>query len=205
MASLLNRTEREHGGVNDAQPHVITQLLADIRGGRASRSDLLPLVYDDLLRQAHLLRRRRRSGGTLQTTALVHEAAARLLKESNTDWKDRAHFLAAAAQAMRQILADHARRRGSARRGAGWNRVALHEAVSPNDPGDTDLVALHQALEELSTLDERMGWIVACRFFAGMSVKEVAHVLSVSVSTVESEWRTARAWLACQLEAAGAA
>lgn len=191
--------------MQEAEPHSVTRLLADIREGRASRSDLLTLVYDDLRQQARQLRRARRCADTLQTTALVHEAAARLLKDSDTDWKDRAHFLASAAQAMRQILADYARRQGAAKRGGGWKRVTLHEHVGPRGGDQADLIALHETLDVLSSLDERMGRVVECRFFAGMTVKEIAHVLSVSVSTVESEWRTARSWLACELRKAGAA
>lgn len=191
--------------MGETQPHAVTRLLADIRDGRASRSDLLTLVYDDLRQQARQLRRARRSGDTLQTTALVHEAAVRLLKDSDADWKDRAHFLASAAQAMRQILADYARRQGAAKRGGGWKRVTLHEHIGPPCGDQADLIALHETLDELSALDERTARVVECRFFAAMSVKEIAHVLSVSVSTVEGEWRTARAWLTRELRKAGAA
>lgn len=187
------------GGMDKAQPQSVTRLLADIREGRGSRSELLTLVYEDLRQQARQLRRVRRSVDTLQTTALVHEAALRMLKNSDADWKDRAHFLASAAQAMRQIHADYARRHRAAKRGGGWKRIALYERIGADGGDQADLVALHESLEDLSSLDERMGKVVEYRYFAGMSVKEIAHVLSVSVSTVESDWRTARAWLAREL------
>ncbi len=193
----------ERGGSMDkVHPQSVTRLLTDIREGRGSRSELLTLVYDDLRQQARQLRRVRRSVDTLQTTALVHEAALRLLKNSDADWKDRAHFLASAAQAMRQILADCARRERAAKRGGGWKRITLYERIGADGGDQADLVALHESLVDLSSLDERMGRVVECRYFAGMSVKEIAHVLSVSVSTVESDWRTARAWLARELRQA---
>lgn len=185
--------------MDKAQRDSVTRLLTDIREGKGSRSELLTLVYNDLRQQARQLRRARRSVDTLQTTALVHEAALRLLKNSDADWKDRAHFLASAAQAMRQIIADYARRQRAAKRGGGWKRITLFERIGADGGDQADFVALHESLEDLSSLDKRMGRVVEYRYFAGMSVKEIAHVLSVSVSTVESDWRTARAWLAREL------
>ena len=183
----------------------ITTLLVGIREGRASLSVLLPLVYDDLRRQANVLLRRRRSQATLQTAALVHEAAGGLLKQSLSNWNDRVHFLAVAAQAMRQILAACARRKASKKRGGGWTRVAFAETIHPGEQEEEDLIALYEALEGLSALDERMAQIVECRFFAEMTVKEIAQALSVSISTVEGDWWTARAWLARKLGQAGVA
>ncbi|MCG8408004.1 MAG: ECF-type sigma factor [Phycisphaerales bacterium] len=187
----------------DRANHAISDVLANIRAGRASTTDLLPLVYEDLRKQASNLLRRRRVGHTLQTTALVHDVAIRLLGQAEPDWQDRIHFFAAAARAMSQILADHARRKGTTKRGGGWKRVALHEGTRPSNSDNIDLMALHEALQKLGEMDQRMGRVVECRFFTGMKMEEIAHVLSVSISTVESDWSTARAWLSRELRKGG--
>jgi RNA polymerase sigma-70 factor (ECF subfamily) len=184
----------------------ITQLLFEVGKGRSSAvHQLLPLVYDELREMAASFFRHQRSDHTLQPTALVHEAYAKLLGAAEGEmsgsarWNTRAHFFAVAAKAMRQILANHARDRKAAKRGGSWQRVTLSEAVSPTSDRDTDLTVLDEALEKLSALDERQGRIVELRFFAEMTEEEIAHVLGVSVSTVEREWRMARAWLSVEL------
>ncbi|MCG8406248.1 MAG: ECF-type sigma factor [Phycisphaerales bacterium] len=183
--------------------YTITNVLADIRAGRASTTDLLPLVYEDLRKQASSLLRRRRAGHTLQTTVLVHDVAIRLLGQAKPDWQDRIHFFAAAAQAMSQILADYARRKGASKRGGSWKRVALQDGANPSNSDNIDLLALHEALQKLGEMDQRMGRVVECRFFTGMKMEEIAQVLSVSISTVESDWSTARAWLSRELRKGG--
>jgi RNA polymerase sigma factor (TIGR02999 family) len=186
-------------------PQVI-QLLTEVGKGHASAADqLLPLVYDELRALASSYFRRQRADHTLQPTALVHEAYAKLVgglagdMSGSARWTSRAHFFAVAAKAMRQILANHARDRRALKRGREWERVTLSAAISPSDERDLDLVALDAALARLAELDERQSRIVELRFFADMTVEEISHVMGVSVSTVEREWRMARAWLTAQL------
>ncbi len=179
-------------------------MLEAARDGRASAGDqLLPLVYDELRALAGSFFRGQRDH-TLQPTALVHEAYARMVKpggevSGEAHWTGRAHFFAVAAKAMRQVLANHARDRRTAKRGGGWHRVTLSDQLTPGTKNDLDLLALDEALEGLAALDERQSRIVELRFFADMTVEEIAHVMEVSVSTVEREWRMARAWLSAQL------
>ena len=183
----------------------ITILLEQAGQGRASAADhLLPLVYDELRALANSFFRRQRTDHTLQPTALVHEAYAKLVGScggatGQALWASRAHFFAVAAKAMRQILANHARDRRAAKRSGQWHRVTLSEGVTPSGHRDLDLVALDEALEQLAHLDERQAHVVELRFFAEMNVKEIAHVLGVSISTVERDWRMARAWLSARL------
>jgi RNA polymerase sigma factor (TIGR02999 family) len=161
----------------------------------------LPLVYQELRGLAGAMFRDQRANSTLQPTALVHEAFVRLIESERVDTRDRMHFRAVAASAMRQILADHARRRRALKRGGGATRVAWNEPASPGEPA-VDLVQLDDALERLARLDERQHRIVELRFFSGLEVDEVAAVLDVSTSTVEREWRAARAWLGGRLRSA---
>jgi len=210
-----------------SQPHAqtsqhVTQLLDQVgRGRSAAVNDLLPLVYDELRALASSFFRGQRGDHTLQPTALVHEAYARMVKlpaasaeaadapagtpggpQGTSPWNSRAHFFAVAATAMRQILANHARDRRAAKRGGEWHRVTLSEAVVPAPAGgsrDYDLLTLDEALAALAGLDERQARIVELRFFSDMTVEEISHVMAVSVSTVEREWRMARAWLSGRL------
>ena len=187
----------------------VTQLLTEVGKGHASAADqLLPLVYDELRALASSYFRRQRPDHTLQPTALVHEAYAKLVGSGGEDavgsaWTSRAHFFAVAAKAMRQILANHARDRRAAKRSGEWNRVTLSDAVTPTADREFDLVSLDEALAQLSELDERQARVVELRFFAEMNMKEIAHVMEVSVSTVEREWRMARAWLSGRLRGSG--
>jgi RNA polymerase sigma factor (TIGR02999 family) len=131
----------------------------------------------------------------------VHEAFLKLADENATPWKDRAHFFAVAATAMRQILTDHARARAAQKRGGGnWEKVTLDEAVLGGEQRDIDLVALDEALTELAAYDERKHRVVELRFFGGLTVEEVAGLLALSTTTIESEWRAARAWLGMRLD-----
>jgi len=161
----------------------------------AAAAQLFPIVYEELRRLAHSYFRRQDPQQTLQPTALVHEAFLRLAAQTSVSWQGRAHFLAVAAQAMRQILIDHARARGRQKRGGQMCRVTTDPAVTPVSDAAPELLDLDEALQRLAVLDERQAKIVELRFFGGLTVDEVAHVLDWSKSTVESEWRMARAWL----------
>jgi RNA polymerase sigma factor (TIGR02999 family) len=162
-----------------------------------SAEALLPLVYEELRSLAG--RYFRQSVGVdIAPTSIVHDAFLKLV-EANPSWKDHEHFSAIAATAMRQILVDRARRQKAGKRGGGWERVTLSIAVD-GEATRVDLQALDQALTELSSLDGRQGRIVELRFFGGLTVPEVAIALDVSTSTVEKEWRRARAWLGARLK-----
>lgn len=177
-------------------PAQLTLILdAAAAGDAASTERLLPLVYDELRQLARGQLDRERDVRTLQATALVHEAWMRLLGDEDPSWSSRRHFFGAAAQAMRRILIERARRRDAARHGGGRLRVSM-SGVDPADAGeDLDLLALDEALDALAAFDPRMAEIVQLRFFAGLEVKEVAASLAVSERTVKREWAVARAWL----------
>jgi RNA polymerase sigma factor (TIGR02999 family) len=178
-----------------------TRLLQNIcQGDHRSVEALMPLVYDELKAIAASKLRDERPDHTLQPTALVHEAFLRLVDQTQVQWQGRAHFCAMAANMMRRILIDHARRRGAQKRGAGLNKITLDEAgalASAVDPAE--LVALDDLLNELAELNERHARVVELRFFAGLDVNETAHVLDVSPATVKNDWRAARAWLTSRL------
>lgn len=173
----------------------ITVLLGKINEGDESAPEkLLPLVYDDLRHLAHAYFANERSDHTLQATALVHEAYIRLVNWENVSWQNRAHFFAVAAEAMRNILVDHARRKRAQKRGSG-QKVTLDEAVSFQNINEVDLVELDDALRSLSQLDSTQAKIVELRFFGGLSIEETAHALKISASTVKREWASAKIWL----------
>ncbi len=174
----------------------VTQLLLQLEAGdQESFNRLLPVVYDELKRLAHSYLRSERSGHTLNTTALVHEAYIKLVGHDNLSWENRVHFFATAAQAMRRILLDYARKRRTAKRGAGQVMLSLDEAVIVGDEQAESLLALDEALIKLEAMDERLGKIVECKYFGGLTVEETALALSLSTATVKRDWRTARAWL----------
>jgi RNA polymerase sigma factor (TIGR02999 family) len=168
-------------------------------GDQQAVEQLTLLVYDELRALAHSYLRVRGRRGTLQTTALVHDAFVRLLERTEAEWQSRAHFFAVAAKAMRQILSNHARDMRAAKRGGGWARIALSQVNVASPQRELDVVLLDELLTRLTELDERQSRIVELRFFSGMTVPEIAHVLGVSTSTVEREWRAARAWLSSEL------
>ena len=173
-----------------------TRLLTDLSNGNGSAVDqLLPLVYDELRAIAANYFSRQPADHTLQPTALVHEVFLRLVDPACVQIKDRAHFFALAAKAMRQILVDHARRKHAAKRGGAMHEMPLEEVAAPDSMLPVDLVALDEALLRLAKLDERQSRIVEMRFFGGLSNQEVADVLVVSLRTVEGEWSMARGWL----------
>jgi RNA polymerase sigma factor (TIGR02999 family) len=181
---------------DSASQHSVTQLLvAWGQGDQAARDRLMSVVYDELHRLARRYMRSESPGHTLQTSALVNEAFLRLVDQRNVQWQSRAHFFGIAAQMMRRILVDHARSRLYAKRGAGIRAVTLNEGLIVLDERSAELVAIHEALEELAKLDPRKAQTVELRFFGGLEVEETAAVLGVSPSTVLREWKLAKAWL----------
>lgn len=172
----------------------VSELLVRWREGESTALEaLLPLVYDELRRVAHYHLRGERSGHTLQSTALVHEAYLRLAQQP-LQLQNRVHFVAVAAQLMRQILVDYARNRKAAKRSYDC-KITLDEAVELPQKRDLDLLALDDALKELSRLDSQQARIVELRFFGGLSIEETSEVLEVSPATVKRDWATARVWL----------
>lgn len=174
----------------------VTHLLIQwSKGDSAALEALVPLVYDELRRLAQLYLSREKPGHTLSSTALVHEAYLRLVKQKDVTWQNRAHFFGVAARMMRRILVDHARRHGYAKRGGGAVTLALDETMAPAPQREVSLVALDDALDTLAKLDERQSRMVELRFFGGLSIEETSEVLGVSAPTVKREWASARAWL----------
>jgi len=177
-------------------PHEITQLLAEWTNGNQEALDkLYPLVYDELRRIARRYMSRERKGHTLQTTALINEAYLRLVEQRNVHWANRAHFFAIAAQIMRRILIDYARRYEYAKRGAGAQRVSLDEVAFVAKERARELLLLDEALNRLVTVDTRRSRVVELRFFGGLENEEIAEVLKISPNTVTRDWHMARAWL----------
>jgi len=185
--------------VSDSTSHTITLLLRRCSDGdEGALSEVVPLVYGELHRLAKLHMRRERVGNTLQPTALVHEAYARLAA-SDLTLQDRKHFFAVASRAMRRILVDHARARGSAKRGGRAAHVPLEDSLAaPASP--TDVLELDEALTRLAAFDERKARVVELHYFGGLSYDEVAEVESISAATVDRDLRFAKAWLHAALE-----
>ncbi len=183
--------------MNESPPqNDVTQLLlAWSDGDQSALRQLAPLVDRELHRLAHHYMRRENAGHTLQTTALVNEAYLKLIDQKHVRWKNRAHFFALSAQLMRRILVDHARSRKYAKRGGEAQRISFAEELIVSKERDKDLVALDEALERLSEIDERKGKVVELRFFGGLSVEEIAEALEISAVTVMREWSMAKAWL----------
>lgn len=178
----------------------VTQLLAELGQGNESAAErLFPLIYSDLRSLALRYFRGQRSDHTLQPTALVHEAFLRVANATG-HWNDRTHFFAVAATAMRQILVNYAVARSAKKRGGGNKTVTLIGELTPSATAGFDPIELDDALRRLSQMDERKGRVVELRFFGGLTVDEIARVLNVSKSTVEADWRMARAWLARALD-----
>lgn len=182
-------------------PTEATRILDAINKGDSRAADLLlPLVYDELKEIAARRMRQERFDHTLQPTALVHEAYLRLVDQSRFDWKGRAHFLGVAANTIRLILVDHARRANADKRGGDRQRTTLHDDLAAEEGRrDVDLLALEDALQKLSSLHPRQAKVVELRYFGGLSLEETAHVLDVAQSTVAADWVVAKAWLAREL------
>jgi len=182
---------------NDA-PNDVTRLLAQLaHGDQAVLDELLPRIYAELRGLAsNYLSREHRKNHTLQPTALVHEAYLRLVDQKAARWEGRSHFFGAAANIMRQILVDHARRHNAEKRGGEFEKMQLEESiVIASKEKSFELLALDEALEELATIDSQKSKIVELRYFGGLSVEETAEVLGVSEITVKRHWRVAKAWL----------
>ena len=174
----------------------VTELLTRWSSGDTSARDaLVPLVYNELRRIARRCLSRQQSGHTLQPTALVHEAYLRLVRYDSIDWRDRAHFFAMAAQIMRQILVDYARKQTASKRGGNAVTVVMDEASVVAKQTSLDLLALDDALKQLASLDPRQSQIVELRFFGGLSIEETAQAVNISPATIKREWATARLWL----------
>lgn len=174
----------------------MTRLLSAAAAGKPQAArDLLPLVYRSLRQLAERQMQQERAGHTLQATALVHEAYLRLVGDQDMGWDSRAHFYAAAAEAMRRILIEHARRVGAKKRGAGWKREIVSVADLSSDETIGHALDIDAAIEALKAHDSRAASIAQLRFYTGLSVDETAAALDISPSTVDREWRYGRAWL----------
>jgi RNA polymerase sigma factor (TIGR02999 family) len=181
----------------------VTDWLLELgRGDKAGLDQMLPVLYDELHRLAEAYLRREDPGHTLQPTALVHEAYLRLIDQRRVDWRNRAQFLGVAAGIMRRILVDHARGRAARKRGGGAEAVSLSLVEAPSGRPEVELIALEQALEQLTALDPRKTQVVELKFFGGLSAREIAEVMGISDATVEREWTFARAWLYKAIEGA---
>jgi RNA polymerase sigma factor (TIGR02999 family) len=179
----------------------ITRLLQEWSDGRREALDaMMPLVYDELRRQAHHYLRRERQEHTLQTTALVNEAYLKLVEQNRVVWQNRAHFFGIAANLMRRILCDYAKTKHRVKRGGEAENLPLEEAIYVvADEKDVDLLALDKVLDELAEIDEQQARVVELRYFSGLSIEETAEVLKISPATVKRDWQMAKAWLHHQL------
>lgn len=176
--------------------HEVTTLLNEASEGDSRASaELLPLVYEELRRLARVRLGAEAPGQTLQPTALVHEAYLRLVGDANLKWNSRGHFFGAAALAMRRIMVERARHRNRLRYGGGRDRVELGEGAMVCEPAPAVMLAIDEALDRLTAIDERKGRVVLLRYFAGLSIEETATVLEISPTTVKMDWAFARAWL----------
>jgi RNA polymerase sigma factor (TIGR02999 family) len=175
--------------------HEVTRILSAVHhGDPAAARELLPLVYEELRKLAAQRLTQEKRGQTLQATALVHEAYLRLVDvEYRQQWNGRAHFFAAASEAMRRILIDNARRRKARKRGDGWQRQELDSVVAPE--ADDELLALDEALRKLATISPDKAKLVELRYFAGLTGEQAAEVLGISPTTADRHWAYARAWL----------
>ena len=182
----------------------VTTLLRDwSRGSPTALDQLLPVVYKQLRQIAARQLKHERADHTLPPTALVHEVYLRLLDQRQVDWQDRGHFFGVASQVMRRILVDHARRHNAGKRGDGQRATPIEEAADVAAPNEQFVVALDCALDRLQALDPNLVRIVEFRVFGGLTIEEAAEALNVSPSTAKREWRTAKAWLAREIESGG--
>ena len=176
------------------QSDVTSLLVASSQGDQAALDKLLPLVYSELRRLAEHYLHRERPDHTLQATALVHEAYLRLI-DQNVSWQNRAHFFGMAAEMMRRILIDYARKHQAQKRGSGGVKLSLDDAIHLTDERATELIALDDALKALAEFDPQKSRIVELRFFGGLSIEETAEVLGIGTATVIRQWKMAKAWL----------
>jgi RNA polymerase sigma factor (TIGR02999 family) len=182
-------------------PGDVTLLLSTLRGGdRAAFDQLLPSVYEQLRVIAHRELQRERTGHTLSTTALVHEVYLKLARVDHLTWKDRAHFFAVCAQAMRRVLVNYALQQQAGKRGGSAPHVPLDDVVVAAQSRPDDLLWVNESLDRLAALNPRLTRVVECRVFGGMGVKDTAEALALSTATVKRDWTLARAWLRRELE-----
>lgn len=185
----------------DRPPEITEMLHQWSNGNQKALEDLLPIVYDELHKQASRYLRRERRNHTLQTTALIHEAYIRLVEQKNVNWESRTHFFAISAKLMRRILVDHARSRNRQKRGGDVQTVPFEETTMVVDKGKTvDLLQLDEALDRLMEHDERQVRVVELRYFSGLNMEETAAALNVSRTTVANDWNMAKAWLHRELK-----
>jgi RNA polymerase sigma factor (TIGR02999 family) len=178
-----------------------TAMLAELNGGNRTIVDaMLPRVYDELRSIARRKLRGERAGHTLNTTALVHEAYEKLVQQDRMTWQNRAHFMGVAALSMRRILINYAHKRNAQKRGGGAPVATFEDGMAPRDVHAAELIDLDDALTRLEQLSERQAKVVTYRFYGGLTQKEIAEVLDVSVPTVRRDWRLARAWLSRELK-----
>jgi RNA polymerase sigma factor (TIGR02999 family) len=181
-------------------PQGVTALLQSWAGGDAGALErLVPIVYQELHRQAHRYLQRETPGHTLQTAALVHEAYLRLVDQRQANWQNRAHFFGIAGQMMRRVLIDYARSKQAAKRGGGGIQVTLDDAMAAAEVRGIDLLELDEALSRLAELDAQQSKVVELRYFAGLGIEQTAEALQISPATVKREWAMARAWLKREL------
>ena len=187
--------------MNEQETETVTQLLIELsNGNRATVDHLLPLIYDELRRLAMNYMRRERPDHTLQPTALAHEAYLRLVDQTRANWRNRAHFFGVAAQIMRRLLVDYARKHNAEKRGADFQKLSLDENIEKAVERGPQIVALDRALEALAAIDEQKARIVELRYFGGLTVEETAEVMGVTPITIKRHWRMARAWLQGQMK-----
>lgn len=185
----------------NVEKQAITQRLREWSDGkREALDEIMPLVYEELRRQAHHYLRRERKEHTLQTAALINEAYIKLIDQKNVQWQNRAHFFAIAAQAMRRVLVDYARTKYREKRGGDTVKLSLNEERMPaNDEKTVDLIDLDEALTRLGKIDPQQARVVELKFFSGLTLEETAEVLHISRTTVAREWNVAKAWLRREL------
>ena len=183
----------------------LTRLLSDWRkGDKALIDQITPVLYAELHKLAERNFRLERANHTLQPTALVHEAYIRLIDQTQIEWNSRAHFFGIAANIMRHILVDHARKHSAEKRGGDVTRLSLAEAAELTYDAPEELLALHAALDEFAALDERKARIIELRYFGNLSIEEIAEVMEISVATVGRELRVGQAWLQSRMRGGAA-
>lgn len=181
--------------MSSSAEHDVTELLREWSdGNRQALSELLPIIYNELRHVAHQYLHRERAAHTLETTALVHEAYLKLIDQRSVNWQNRAHFFAIAAQAMRRILIDNARRRTAGKRGKG-EKISLEDVAIVSNEREEGLLALDEALRALEQIDPQQSKIIELRYFGGLTIEETSEAMSLSPATVKREWAMARAWL----------
>jgi RNA polymerase sigma factor (TIGR02999 family) len=187
----------------DPSPANVTLLLKRCSNGdQSALTELVPLIYEELRHLASSYLQRERPSHTLQTTALVHEAYLRLVDQKDTQWKGRGHFFAVAAQMIRRILVDHARRHKAIKRGGPLPKLSLDQVIAVSEEQSDNLLLLDGLLDRLTAIDPQEVRIIELRFFAGLSVEETAEALSISPTTVKREWSVAKKWLSRELQVA---